>query len=163
MDFDSYEMKEKEQEGEQEMVREREENREEVEEETNFDNIDDVLIDIGTLEDRITNLDEVPNVGVDVGNIRRAITNDVKKVFRSVFDVSIEKKNGESSRKVLENTKFISSKNGKVSIEFKGSRVGWVERDGNVELFEKKNKKLVGEFRETMELAKLEYEKVLVR
>ena len=160
MDFDNYEMKEREQEKEQEReIEKMEEAYREVEEETNFDNIDDVLIDIGTLEDRIANLDEVPNVGVDVGNIRRAITNDVKKVFRSVFDVSIEKKNGESSRKVLENTKFISSKNGKVSIEFKGSRIGWVERNGNVDLFENKNKKLVGEFRETMELAKLEYEK----
>ena len=160
MDFDNYEMKEREQEKEQEReIEKMEEAYREVEEETNFDNIDDVLIDIGALEDRITNLDEIPNVGVDIGNIRRAITNDVKKVFRSVFDISIEKKNGEGSKKVLENTKFISSKNGKVSIEFKGSRIGWVERDGNVELFENKNKKLVGEFRETMELAKLEYEK----
>ena len=161
MDFDNYEMKEREQEKEQEQaeIEKMEEAYREVEEETNFDNIDDVLIDIGALEDRITNLDEIPNIGVDVGNIRRAITNDVKKVFRSVFDISIEKKNGEGSTKVLENTKFISSKNGKVSIEFKGNRIGWVERNGNVELFEKKKKKLVSEFRETMELAKLEYEK----
>ena len=163
MDFDNYEMKEREQEEEQEQAeqaeREREEANQEAEEETNFDNIDDVLIDIGALEDRITNLDEIPNVGVDVGNIRRAITNDVKKVFRSVFDISIKKKNGKGSTEILENTKFISSKNGRVSIEFKGNRIGWVERNGNVELFEKKNTKLVGEFRETMELAKLEYEK----
>ena len=162
MDFDNYEMKEREQEKEQEQEQEREELEEanqEAEQETNFDNIDDVLIDIGALEDRITNLDEIPNVGVDVGNIRRAITNDVKKVFRSVFDISIEKKNGEGSSKILENTRFTSSKNGRVSIEFKGSRIGWVERNGDVELFENKNKKLVSEFRETMELAKLEYEK----
>ena len=159
MDFDSYEMKEKEQ--EQERIQEEQE-LEEVNQdqaETNFDDIDDVLIDIGALEDKIINLDEIPNVGVDVGNIRRAITNDIKKVFRNVFDISIEKKNGESSTKVLENTKFISNKSGKVSIEFKGSRIGWVERNGNVDLFEKKNKKLVNEFRETMDLEKLEYEK----
>ena len=162
MDFDNYEMKEREQEKEQEQEREREEIEEAnrgAEDETNFDEIDDVLIDIGALEDRITNLDEIPNIGVDVGNIRRAITNDVKKVFRSVFDISIEKRNGVGSKKILENTKFISSKNGKVSIEFKGNRIGWVERNGNVDLFEKKNKKLVSEFKETMELAKLEYEK----
>ena len=165
MDFDNYEMKEREQEKEQEQEREREEaeeanqEAEEAEQETSFDNIDDVLIDIGALEDRITNLDEIPNVGVDVGNIRMAITNDVKKVFRSVFDISIEKKNGKGSTEILENTRFISSRNGKVSIEFKGNRIGWVERNGNVELFENKNKKLVSEFRETMELAKLEYEK----
>ena len=161
MDFDNYEMKEKEQEQEQERIREEQELEEANQDqaETNFDDIDDVLIDIGALEDRINELDEIPNVGVDVGNIRRAITNDIKKVFRNVFDISIEKKNGESSTKVLENTKFISSRNGKVSIEFKGSRIGWVERNGNVELFENKNKKLVNEFRETMKLAKLEYEK----
>ena len=161
MDFDNYEMKEKEQEQEQERIREEQELEEanQGQEETNFDDIDDVLIDIGALEDRIDELDEIPNVGVDVGNIRRAITNDIKKVFRNVFDISIEKKNGESSTKVLENTKFVSSRNGKVSIEFKGSRIGWVERNGNVELFENKNKKLVSEFRESLELAKLEYEK----
>ena len=161
MDFDNYEMKEKEQEQEQERIREEQELEEANQDqaETNFDDVDDVLIDIGALEDKIINLDEIPNVGVDVGNIRRAITNDIKKVFRNVFDISIEKKNGESSTKVLENTKFISNKSGKVSIEFKGSRIGWVERNGNVDLFENKNKKLVNEFRETMELAKLEYEK----
>ena len=161
MDFDNYEMKEKEQEQEQERIREEQELEEANQDqaETNFDDIDDVLINIGALEDKIINLDEIPNVGVDVGNIRRAITNDIKKVFRNVFDISIEKRNGESSTKVLENTKFISNKSGKVSIEFKGSRIGWVERNGNVDLFEKKNKKLVNEFRETMELAKLEYEK----
>ena len=161
MDFDNYEMKEKEQEQEQERIREEQELEEANQDqaETNFDDIDDVLIDIGALEDRINELDEIPNVGVDVGNIRRAITNDIKKVFRNVFDISIEKKNGESSTKVLENTKFVSSRNGKVSIEFKGSRIGWVERNGNVDLFEKKNKKLVNEFRETMDLAKLEYGK----
>ena len=160
MDFDNYEMKEKEQaEQEQEAEREAEEAEREAEEaqqETNFDDIDDVLIDIGALED---NLDEIPNIGADVGNIRRAITNDVKKVFRSVFDISIEKKNGEGSSKILENTRFTSSRNGRISIEFKGNRIGWVERNGNVELFENKNKKLVSEFRETMDLAKLEYEK----
>ena len=159
MDFDNYEMKEREQEKEQEQTREELEQANQDQEETNFDEIDDVLIDIGALEDRITNLDEIPNVGVDVGNIRRAITNDIKKVFRNVFDISIEKKNGASSSKILENTKFVSSKNGRVSIEFKGSRIGWVERSGVVDLFEKKNKRLVVEFRETMELAKLEYEK----
>ena len=66
MDFDNYEMKEREQEKEQEQEREAEEEREageQAEEETNFDDIDDVLIDIGALEDRIANLDEIPNVG----------------------------------------------------------------------------------------------------
>ena len=76
-----------------------------------------------------------------------------------MFDVSIEKKNGASSKEVLENTKFISSKNGRISIEFKGSRIGWVERNLDVNLFEKKNKKLVNEFKQSLELVKMEYEK----
>ena len=163
MDFDNYEMKEKEQEQEREQERVREEQEQaeanQDQEETNFDDIDDVLIDVGGQEDLEDLGDLLDNIGKDTHNVRRATTNNIKKVFRNVFDISIEKKNGESSTKVLENTKFISSRNGKVSIEFKGSRIGWVERNGNVDLFENKNKKLVNEFRETMELAKLEYEK----
>ena len=133
MDFDDYEMKEREQEQEREQERAREELEEaNQEEETNFDDIEDVIIDIGNREDQLENLDlnlnGIPNVGKDVANIKRSITSDVKKIFRDVFDVSIEKKNGKSSKDVLENTKFVSSKNGRISIEFKGSRIGWVER-----------------------------------
>ena len=154
MDFDNYEMKEKEQEKEQEQEREREEAEEANqgnEQETNFDDIDDVLIDIGgqdQLDD--VNIDDIGDlldgIGKDTRNVRRLTTNNIKKVFRSVFDISIEKKNGEESSKILENTKFISSRNGRISIELKGSRIGWVERNGSVELFENKNKKLVSEF-----------------
>ena len=50
-------------------------------------------------------------------------------------------------------------KGGRISIEFKGSRIGWVERNLDVNLFEKKNKKIVNEFKNSMELVKLEYEK----
>ena len=136
MDFDDYEMKEREQEQEREKERAREELEEaNQEEETNFDDIEDVIIDIGNREDQLENLDlnldlggGIPNVGKDVTNIKISITSDVKKIFKEVFDVSIEKKNGKSSKEVLENTKFVSSKNGRISIEFKGSRIGWVER-----------------------------------
>ena len=163
MDFDDYEMKEREQEQEREQERAREEAEEanQAEEETNFDNIDDVVVDIGNREDQLEDLDldNIPNVGKDVANIKRSITSDVKKIFRDVFDVSIEKKNGKSSKEVLENTKFVSSKNGRISIEFQGSRIGWVERNLNVNLFEKKNKKLVNEFKQSLELVKMEYEK----
>ena len=164
MDFDNYEMKEKEQEQEREQERVREEQEQaeanQDQEETNFDDIDDIVVDIGGQGENLEDLgDLLDNIGKDTHNVRRATTNNIKKVFRNVFDVSIEKKNGESITKVLENTKFISSRNGKVSIEFKGSRIGWVERNGNAELFENKNKKLVNEFRENLELAKLEYEK----
>ena len=53
MDFDDYEMKEREQEQEREQERAREELEEanQAEEETNFDDIEDVIIDIGNRED----------------------------------------------------------------------------------------------------------------
>ena len=141
MDFDDYEMKEREQEQEREQERAREELEEaNQEEETNFDDIEDVIIDIGNRENQLVDLDldGIPNVGKDVANIKRSITSDVKKIFRNVFDVSIEKKNGKNSKDILENTKFVGSKNGRISIEFKGSRIGWVERNLTVNLFEKK-------------------------
>ena len=145
MDFDDYEMKEKEQEQEREQERVREEQEQaeaNQDQETNFDDIDDVVVDVGgqdlgDLEDLGDLLD---NIGKDTHNVRRATTNNIKKVFKNVFDISIEKQNGVGSKKVLENTKFISNKNGRLSIEFKGSRIGWVERNGNVDLFEKKKK-----------------------
>ena len=161
--FDDYEMKEREQEQEREQERAREELEEanQTEQETNFDDIEDVIVYIGDREDQLENLDldDISNVGKDIANIKRSIASDVKKIFREVFDVSIEKKNGKSSKEVLENTKFVSSKNGRPSIEYQGSRIGWVERNLNVNLFEKKNKKLVNEFQQSLELVKLEYEK----
>ena len=168
--FDDYEMKEREQEQEQEQERIREEQELEEanrEQETNFDDDDDVVVDLGDYDrDRQDQLDDIDDIGdllddigKDTHNVRRATTNNIKKVFKNVFDVSLEKKNGTNSKRVLEDTKFISSKNGKVSIEYKGSRIGWVERNLDVNLFEKKNKKLVNEFRQSFDLAKMEYEK----
>ena len=166
MDFDGYEMKEREQEQEREQERAREELEEanQEEQETNFDDIEDVIVDIENHEDREDlDLDDLlDDIGKDTHNVRRATTNNIKKVFKSVFDVSIEKRNGKNSKEVLENTKFVSSENGRISIEYKGSRIGWVERNLTVNLFEKKNKRIVKEFRNSMELVRLEYEKVLV-
>ena len=166
MDFDDYEMKEREQEQEREQERAREELEEanQEEEETNFDDIEDVIIDIGNREDQLDqlenlDLDNIPNVGKDMAGIKRSITDDIKRVFKEVFDVSIKKKNGKNSSAILENTRFLESRNGRISIEFKGGRIGWVERNLTVNLFEKKNKKLVNEFKDSMELVKLEYEK----
>ena len=165
MDFDDYEMKEREQEQEREQERAREELEEanQEEEETNFDDIEDVIIDIGKNTDQLENLDldldGIPNVGKDVAGIKRSITEDIKKVFRDVFNVSVEKKNGKNSKDIVENTKFVSSKNGRISIEYKGSRIGWIEKSLDVNLFDKKNKRLVNEFKNSLELVKLEYEK----
>ena len=131
----------------------------------NFDNIDDVTVDLGghndwkIIDDANVESDKVPNVKKDIGSIKRSITNDVKRIFNNNFNVSIEKKHGKNSKIILENTRFIEATHGRVSIEFKGSRIGWIERNGTVDLFEKKNKKLTQEFKDTLNLATVEYEK----
>ena len=102
--------------------------------------------------------DNIPNVNKDIAGIKRSITNDVKKVFKDIFNVTIEKKNGVNSESILENTRFQNAKDGRFTIEFKGKRIGWIERDRSVSLFEKKNKKLVNEFKNLMDGAAREYQ-----
>ena len=164
MDFDDYEMKEREQEQEreQETIREDVEwNEQEQEQETNFDEFEDVIVDLENLEQRQAEVDlgEIPNVRTDIAGIKKSITSDVKRVFRDIFNMSIEKKNGKNSESILENTRFQSAKDGRFTIEFKGKRIGWIERDQSVSLFEKKNKKLVLEFKNSMNLVEHEFEK----
>ena len=64
-----------------------------------------------------------------------------------------------NSESILENTRFQNAKDGRFTIEFKGKRIGWIERDRSVSLFEKKNKKLVDEFKNSMDGAAREFEK----
>ena len=73
--------------------------------------------------------DDIPNVRKDIAGIKRSITNDVKKIFKDIFNVTIEKKNGHNSESILENTRFQNAKDGRFTIEFKGKRIGWIERD----------------------------------
>ena len=176
--YDNYEMKEREQEQEQEREQEVEWEREreqEQEQETNFDEFEDVVVVLEGLEaqerqaekNERVNMDlgggdgargEIPNVNKDIAGIKRSITNDVKKVFKDIFNVSIEKKNGHNRESILENTRFQNAKDGRFTIEFKGKRIGWIERDRTVSLFEKKNKKLVNEFLNSMDGAVREYQ-----
>ena len=172
--YDNYEMKEREQEQEQEREQEVEWEREqeqEQEQETNFDEFEDVVVRLENLEAQerqaekneqvnmdLGGNDEIPNVNKDIAGIKRSITNDVKKVFKDIFNVFIEKKNGHNSESILENTRFQSAKDGRFTIEFKGKRIGWIERDRTVSLFEKKNKKLVDEFKNSMDGATREYQ-----
>ena len=178
MNFDNYdnnyEMKDRnevtaEQEQEQKVKWEREQ-----EQETNFDEFEDVVVNLEGLEaqEREVNMDlggteggaiakrgdNIPNVRKDLAGIKRSITNDVKKVFKDIFNVTIEKKNGVNSESILENTRFQNAKDGRFTIEFKGKRIGWIERDRSVSLFEKKNKKLVSEFKNSMDGAMAEYQ-----
>ena len=166
--YDNYEMKEREQEQEQEREQEVEWEREqeqEQEQETNFDEFEDVVVRLENLEaqERQVDMDlggndNIPNVRKDIAGIKRSITNDVKRVFKDIFNVTIEKKNGHNSESILENTRFQSAKDGRFTIEFKGKRIGWIERDGSVSLFEKKNRKLVDEFKNSMDGATREYQ-----
>ena len=168
--YDNYEMKEREQEVEREREQEVEwecEREQEQEQETNFDEFEDVVVCLEGLEAQErqaeVNMDlgggDIPNVNKDIAGIKRSITNDVKKVFKDIFNVGIEKKNGVNSESILENTRFQNAKDGRFTIEFKGKRIGWIERDRSVSLFEKKNKKLVNEFLNLMDGAVREYEK----
>ena len=174
--YDNYEMKEREQEQEQEREQEVEWEREqeqEQEQETNFDEFEDVVVDLENLEQQQAEKnkqvdmdlggtegtrDNIPNVRKDIAGIKRSITNDVKKIFKDILNFGIEKKNGHNSESILENTRFQSAKDGRFTIEFKGKRIGWIERDRSVSLFEKKNKKLVNEFLNSMDGAVREYQ-----
>ena len=179
MDFDNYdnnyEMKDwnevkdqNEREQEQERERLQDEQEREQEQETNFDEFEDVVVRLEGLEaqerqaevnmDLGGTEDNIPNVNKDIAGIKRSITNDVKKVFKDIFNVVIEKKNGVNSESILENTRFQNVKDGRFTIEFKGKRIGWIERDRSVSLFEKKNKKLVNEFKNLMDGAAREYQ-----
>ena len=174
MDFDNYdnnyEMKdwnEVKDQNEREQEQERKQEREQ-EQETNFDEFEDVVVDLEGLEAKRSEAevnmdlggteDDIPNVNRDIAGIKRSITNDVKKVFKDIFNVTIEKKNGVNSESILENTRFQNAKDGRFTIEFKGKRIGWIERDRSVSLFEKKNKKLVNEFKNLMDGAMAEYQ-----
>ena len=175
--YDNYEMKEREQEQEQEREQEVEWEREqeqEQEQETSFNEFEDVVVDLENLEAKRSEADvkrvdmdlggsEIPNVKKDIAGIKRSITNDVKKIFKDIFNVTIEKKNGHNSESILENTRFQNAKDGRFTIEFKGKRIGWIERAQagvrSVSLFEKKNKKLVDEFKNSMDGAAREFEK----
>ena len=165
-DYNDFEMKEREQQEQQEQ-QERQE-AEQAEQETNFDD-DDVVVDLN--DDRPRDVDDVrvdlqdnlddllDEIGKDTHNVRRATTNNTKKVFKNVFDVTLEKKNGPNSKIVLDNTEFIAEKNGSIGIEYKGKRVGRIGRNLDVNLFVQKNKKFTNEFKQGLDKAAKEYER----
>ena len=113
-----------------------------------------VRVDLN-LDDLLDNVD----VGKGTANIRRTTTNNVKNVFKNVFDVTLEKKNVPSSESILENTKLIAEKNGSIVIEYKGKRVGRVGKNLDVNLFAQKNKKFTNEFKQSLDKAVEEYKR----
>ena len=161
-DYNDFEMKEREEQEQQEADREVQE-----QEETNFDDDNDVLVDLqgnrngdDVRVDLQDNLDDLlDEIGKDTHNVRRATTNNTKKVFKNVFDVTLEKKNGPCSKTILENTKFIVEKNGSMAIEYKSKSVGRIGRNLDVNLFVQKNKKFTNEFKQGLDKAAKEYER----
>ena len=87
MEFDDYEMKEREQEREQEQEREAQEESEvanQDQQETNFDDIDDVTVNLVDVDlGGHSDWDIIPNVKKDVSSIKRSVTNDVKKYLET--------------------------------------------------------------------------------
>ena len=167
-DYNDFEMKEREQQEQQERQEEQEREQaeqEQAEQETNFDD-DDVVVDLN--DDRSRDVDDVrvdlddllDDIGKDTHNVRRATTNNTKKVFKNVFDVTLEKKNGSNSKSILENTKFIAEKNGSIGIEYKGKRVGRIGKNLEINLFAQKNKKFTNEFKQSLGKAVEEYKRI---
>ena len=134
---------------------------EQQEQETSFNDVDDnnILIRPDNTTHTRVDVNDTPNVRQDVGSIRRAITNDVKKSFKDIFNITIGKKNGPNSTAILDHTRFVFEKSGKVFVEFKGKRIGRVNKNLEPDLFIRKNKGLVDEFRLKLGDARKEYER----
>ena len=66
------------------------------------------------------------------------MTYDRKKSFKKIFNVNLEKKNGPSNSILLDNTVFARDPSGNISIEFKGKKIGNVNKNLEPELFIKK-------------------------
>ena len=94
----------------------------------------------------------------NLGLIKRLLNNDKKNVFKDIFDFTPEKKNGKNNNILLEKTRFVNDGKGNVSIIFKDVKIGNII-DNKPELFVRKNKTFVNEFRDIFEKAKQEYKK----
>ena len=49
---------------------------------------------------------EIPDVKKDIGGIKKSMTEDRKRSFKKIFNMDIAKKNGFSSKYLIENTIF---------------------------------------------------------
>ena len=76
----------------------------------------------GQNEVRVENLDNTKSrkfydkFKKGLSGIKRSITNDKKNFFEKIFNFTPEKKNGENSKKLLEETTFVKDEKGNVSI-----------------------------------------------
>ena len=145
-----------------------EEENERMNEETSFNNDDDShnnsinIINTSNPKSKYSRVDYrkyILDVKKDAGSIRKSLTNDKKKSFKKIFNVNLEKKNGPNNSILLNNTVFVRDQKGNVSIVFKGEKIGNVNKNLEPELFIRKNKKYVDEFKDNMKKAIKEYEK----
>ena len=54
---------------------------------------------------------EIPDVKKDVGGMKKSMTEDRKRSFKKIFNIDIAKKNGFSSKYLIENNFFRRRKN----------------------------------------------------
>ena len=83
----------------------------------------------------------------------------IKKSFKNMFNINLEKKNGPNNSILLDKTEFVRDQKGNVSIMFKGEKIGNVNKNLEPKLFIRKNKKYVNEFNDIMKKAIKEYKK----
>ena len=153
-EFDNIEMRNK-------NLREEEEEKEYKEAETKFYHDDyDENLDEGSPKIKFNTVD-IPDVKKDAKGMKKSMTEDKKKSFKEIFNVSLEKKNGENSRMLLDKPEFVKNEKGKVTIYFEGKQIGNVNENGDAELYTKRNGKYVDKFVDALRKSTLEYEKTL--
>ena len=142
----------------------REEEEREGEEETNFKSDED---DTWGIRDYPENFDErspiirvdIPNVKKDAGSIKKIVNNDRKRSFKEIFDLPLKKNYGENSQILLDETRF-EKRNDNIEIYFRDKKIG-IYKDKKLNLFTRKNKAFVKEFKDVIEKATDEYNNTL--
>ena len=149
-----------------------EEEEEEGEKETMFKSDDDelekeygLLKDLGKLNSQdgvekpfIPNID-IPDVKADTKGMKKSLIEDKKKSFKRIFDLPLEKQYGKNSTTLLEETRF-EKRNNSVEIYFKEVKIGNY-KNNILDMFKRRNKKFVNEFKDVMSKARDEYYKTL--
>ena len=149
--FDDIEMKNR------NMEEENKRNNEDYEIDTSFNNDDHNnsinIINTSNPKSKYSRVDYrnyIPDVKKDAGSISKSLTNGRKKSFKKISNVSLEKKNGPNNSILLDNTVFVRDPSGNISIEFKGKKIGNINKNLEPELFSRKNKKYVDESNDNM-------------
>ena len=108
-------------------------------------------------------VDTLSKLKKDAGNMKRRITTDSKRDFREFFKIDIQKKDGENSKILIEETEFIPDpkNNESIKVKFRGKDVGKINKNGKWESYKKWNKKYLDEFNDRLKDATEIYQKSL--